>query len=218
MRLKTKKIIAKEFIILIIAIAIGLLSFVGTYIYNYLTINKENNLQKTIENKSLLADSLHKSYSSKDEKQKWFYNALNDKIDISGSEYNTYDKLWKLFQNILAKDSIKIRYDKIWTSKQREIFASTGFETSEKLESFLKNNRFTQTDLDDNQKSLQIFSEVKSLKTKKDQVKNSVLNSNAQIKFSFRVLMIALIVLFGFRYIFYAIKWSVSTLKQKGDA
>jgi hypothetical protein len=63
MNLQTKKVIAREFVTLTILLSIGLISFLGTFIYNSILNNKINGISTFITEKAITADSLRKNYN-----------------------------------------------------------------------------------------------------------------------------------------------------------
>ena len=72
MKLSTKKIIAQEFLTLIIVLTLGLISFLFTYPYNLYKRHQVENISTEISKKKL-ADSLSISYKSKLGKQNWYF-------------------------------------------------------------------------------------------------------------------------------------------------
>jgi len=65
MDLKTKKIISKEILILLLSITISLLCFLGTYGYNYYKVSQSKINENIILLKSKQIDTLSHSYTSK---------------------------------------------------------------------------------------------------------------------------------------------------------
>jgi len=215
MRLETKKIIAREFIMLIATLALAIVAFLGTYIYNFYQHNQVDKLDKRISDKTVIADSLTKPYNSKLNNQKWFYDKNNEKVDLSDAEYNSPYKLWKRLYDLSVKDSIKAKFDKVWTVEIKDLLRELNLETPEKLKTFIDNSRITQTDSSNFSKASIIYSELSSIKSVKRNHQDKVLDINKQLRFGMWTFIIGLICLFGIRYLYYAIKWSLKTLKQK---
>lgn len=61
MKLKHKKILAREFLALSIVFAIGITTFLTTFLYNFYKIKKENEITSEIVTKTHLLDSLNSS-------------------------------------------------------------------------------------------------------------------------------------------------------------
>ncbi len=215
MRLETKKIIAREFIMLVATVALAIVAFLGTYIYNFYQHNQVDKLNKRILDRTVIADSLAKSYNSKLANQKWFYDKNNEKVDLSDAEYNSPYKLWKRLYDLSVKDSIKAKFENVWTVEIKNLLRELNLESPEKLKTFIDNSRITQTDSSDFSKANIIYSELISIKSTKENQIDKVLDINKQLRFGLWTLIIGLICLFGIRYLYHAIKWSLKTLKQK---
>ena len=71
MNKKTKKIIAREFLILFALIVSGLLTFVCIFPYNLYQQKRINEIENIISERKAIADSLNKSVSEKLKNQKW---------------------------------------------------------------------------------------------------------------------------------------------------
>jgi hypothetical protein len=65
MNIKTKKIIAREFLIVTLVLTIGLISFLSTYGYNAYKQKQAEDSATEIAEKTKLADSLSISYKAK---------------------------------------------------------------------------------------------------------------------------------------------------------
>ena len=214
MKLETKKIIAREFIMLVITFVIAAFAFFGTYVYNFYQHHQADKLNKSILVKTTIADSLAKSYNSKLNNQKWFYDKNSEKVDLSDAEYNSPYKLWKRLYDLSVKDSIKIKFDKVWTTEIKDLLKGINLESPEKLKTFIDNSRITQTDSSDFSKANIIYSEINSVKKERINYQENVLEINKQFRFGLWTFIIFAILLFGVRYLFYGIKWSLRTLKQ----
>lgn len=218
MRLHTKKIIAREFLILTMAIFIGLFCFLGTYLYNYLKRNKIDTLNENISQKLMASDSLRKSYDQKISKQQWFFDKYFDKVNRQDEEFNSRDKLWKRLDFLALKDSIKYKWQNVWTKDLVGFVKENGFSNGDDFNSFIVSNRITNDDVQGFNQSLQIKTEIKNLTSEKENTtKRLFLSFEQQLKFGVTSFVVALIILFGLRYIFYAIRWSIKTLKQANE-
>src|SRR5438309_8152716 len=110
MRLETKKIIAREFLLLLAAIAIGAMFLLATIFYNTYYIHKVQKLDRVIADSTQIADSLSKQYDQKNKNQNWLFSKESDEYDVSNAEYNTKDKLWQRLSYLASVDSIKCRW------------------------------------------------------------------------------------------------------------
>lgn len=214
MKLETKKVLAREFMILIAVMVIGLSSFLGTYLYNFYQHKKSKNISKEIYSAKLFADSLSKPFNSKIKQHIWFYNQNNEKVNLSKAIYNNPRLLWQRLDEIALKDSIIIRYHQNWTPELKAIFTKIGFKTPEKLLDFINKNRITNTDSLMNVKANDIRKKITILKTEKHIQNSKILSFTSQVEFGWFTFCISLLVFFALRYIYYAIRWSIKILKQ----
>lgn len=215
MKLKTKKIIAREFILLIATIALSIVAFLGTYIYNFYQHDQIDKLEEKILSETIIADSLAKSYNLKLNNQKRFYDKNNEKVDLSEAEYNSPFKLWKRLYDLSVKDSIKAKFEKVWTVEIKDLLRELNLESPEKLKAFIDNNRITQIDSNNFSKATNIYSELSSIKSVKIKHQEKILEIKKQFRFGTWTFMIGLICFFGIRYLYYGIKWSIKILEQK---
>ncbi|MFM2225671.1 MAG: hypothetical protein RJA07_1873 [Bacteroidota bacterium] len=207
MQLQTKKIIAREFLLLILSMAIALVVFGGTYLYNFIQEKRVQKIEVQISAKKLLVDSLGSGIILEKRNQRnWFYNA-NRKYygDL------TIDSFWNLMQ--LRRDSFVIRYHKIYTPELKSFLTSLGFETPEKLRDFVVSNLFNEKDFAIIRKQQIIEKEIKKLE--KEKIEITEISQQEAKQISNWTFVISIIVLFLLRYLFYGIRWSLKTLKQE---
>lgn len=152
MKLQTKKIIAREFLILLIVIGLGVIGFFCTYPYILFKKNHDKNLMAVIEKKKKVADSLNKL----------IINHHDPFAEYGGKEIAP--------QGNIYSDMIQVN---------------------------------------------KIQDQVNKLVQSENQYDKQILDSDSQIHFGFIVIIIFLILLFGFRYLYYAIRWSIKTLSTK---
>ena len=125
MKLKVKKIIAREFLILIVVAAISFITFISVYSYNHYYQNKIDNLISKISAKRILQDSLGNLAKAKTEKQLWFANQYYKNYDfdtptrkldfytesglpIFGESQNV--KMFEMLIEVNKKDSLLIMF------------------------------------------------------------------------------------------------------------
>lgn len=217
MKLTTKKIIAREFLIIILVLTIGLISFLCTYPYNAYKRNQVEKKSIEISEKSKKVDTLSLSFKNKIDQQNWFFDKYSNHWDISGDKINTSDKLWKRLDFLALNDSIKYKWQNVWDKELLAFNKEIGFTNPDEFKSFIDKNRITKIDSLNFDSSLAINSEIALLTKNKKDYESEILSYNEQIKFGLKVLIICFIILFGFRYLFYSLKWSLKTLKQKSE-
>lgn len=217
MKLKTKKIIAREFLVFLLCIAIAIIAFLSIYPYNYLKQNHINNLTKEIAAKRTLADSLSKSYAKKYDNQIWFTNKIRSKFNVSKSaEYGNL-KLWNTLYDIAKSDSIKFKWGKVWSKELVIFIKELGFETPDKFQSFILKNITNSKDIKENRVAYKINAEAEALQIKSHEISQKILSLENQLRTAGLFFTIAVAIFFFLRYIFYGVRWSVSTLNRKNE-
>ena len=217
MKLTTKKLIAREFLIMILVLTIGLISFLCTYPYNAYKRNQVENKSIEISEKSKKVDTLSLSFKNKIDQQNWFFEKYSNHWDISGDKINTSEKLWQRLDFLALNDSIKYKWQNVWDKELLAFNKEIGFTNPDEFKSFIDKNRITKIDSSNYDSSLAINSEIALLTKNKKDYESEILSYNEQTEFGLKALIICFIILFGFRYLFYSLKWSLKTLKQKSE-
>lgn len=213
MKLKTKKIIAREFILLNIALALGFISFLCIYPYNYYRSSQADNLDMTIKEKNKIKDSLSYQYKCKSQKKDWFFEKFTEKF---GSDLYKNEELWNRILYLAEKDSIKYKWN-IWAKELVDFNKELGFDTPQKFKEFIDANRLTKKDSTNYTESLKINQDIGTLKERKKEIEIIKLSFKEQVRFGVTSTIVLLIILFAVRYLFYAVRWSIKVLKQKNE-
>jgi hypothetical protein len=216
MNLTTKKIIAREFLTLTLVLTIGLISFLCTYPYNTYKRYQVENKSTEISEKSKMIDTLSQSFKNKINQRKWLFDKYTKQWD-SGDEFNTPDKLWKRLDFLALNDSIKFNWKNVWDKDLIAFNKEIGFSNPDDFQSFIDKNRITKLDSLNFDSSLSINSKIALLTQNKKDYESKILSYNLQTEFGLKALIICFIILFGFRYLFYSLKWSLKILKQKSE-
>ncbi|MCB0742018.1 MAG: hypothetical protein KDB92_13460, partial [Chitinophagaceae bacterium] len=214
MKLRTKKLIAREFLLLTITLAVGLICFIGTYPYNNYIKRQSGNLNEEIADKTKIKDSLSYQHRTKLQKKNWFFEKFTAKF---GSDVYKNDELWSRLSYLAEKDSIKHKWNK-WDKELIEFNKELEFDTPEKFKEFFDKNKITINDSTNYMKSQILSKDIEELKTKRKEAERKHLSFKQQINFGVTSAIILGILLFAVRYLFYAIKWSIKILKQKSEA
>lgn len=223
-----KKIIAREFLFLVLILFIGLGSYLGIFPYNNYTSKKCDGYSKIIRDKSLLADDLESKYNSKIKNQLWLqnvvykteetfitsrkgtYSVITDVPLFSESEYKEVEQL------AIDDRGIEYAWDNVWTKEKVEHLRSMTF-TPESFKSFILRNKISHNDSLNHAKYTLIRNEIETLQFDLNRTYESHFSSNEHYDFVFKTLLFGLVLFFGVRYLFYAIVWSINTLKQSGE-
>lgn len=227
MKLQTKKIIAREFLVLAIAIGVAVISYLVIYSYNYLEQNTTDKLSQKIVLNNTISNKLSSPYTEKFNKQLWFANKYykqfqNDKakttqfynkngIPIIGKDWNfrVFDRLMYLSH----KDSLIT----MWNGKNfyEEFGKYFNINTAEDFKIFVDENLISQDDINKKEQSEIIYNKTRPLQIKRDILKSKINSSIEQFNIVSYIFLAFLIIAFILRYIFYGIKWSIKTLKVK---
>lgn len=214
MNINTKKLLAREFLILILCLSIGILYFLAVYPYNYFRQSQINSLTKEISEKKSLSYSLSKSIRQKTEKQYWYTYKYKSKFDIEEDAAKLRNEMWNYLEKLSKSDSLKIKWQNSLNKDLVAFDIELGFDTPEKFQSFIVDNIISQDDIEKNQKSIKVDSEINMLYKKIEDNSKKIIDVTNQLKGSYCAFFISAIIFFLLRYIFYGINWSIKTLKQ----
>lgn len=214
MNKKIRKIIAREFLLLLVLIVLGSLIVLSVFPYNAYQRNQVVNLNSEIGLKEKQTNSLHKTVNEKIKNQEWFFVKVSSEFDIANSEYSELKTLWPLLQRIAENDSTAYRWNNKWENSLIEFHKSIGFKNPEELESFIEQNSVYSKDSIDLKKSNEIRIEIKGLNTRKSDLKRKIFTESDKENMAIGIGIILFGILFLSRYLFYAIKWSIKTLKE----
>ena len=216
MNLKTKKILAREFLILISAVILTFLFFCSIYIYNYSTHYQLNRLDSAIFLNSSRADSLKKTYDIKLNNQESYFNSVTSEFDLTKSGYNTCDKLWERLAFLAKTDSIKNRWDE-QNGNFRTFHIKLGYNNPLSFKKFIESNILTNQEISNYNKRIDINKILIQLNQQRNNKETEIISRQNQLNYSFKVLIILLVILFGIRYLVYIIIKSVKILKQQSE-
>ena len=215
MNKRVKKIIAREFLILLVLIVLTSLVFVCVYPYNSYQKNKIEKIDSSINEKEKLTENLHKSVNEKIKEQEWFYEKVSSEFDITNSEYSELKTLWPILQRIAENDSTEYRWNNKWEKSLIDFHKSIGFKNGKELEAFIEKNSISSNDSIQLKKSEKIRAEIGKLKEQRTELKYKTLNDNDKLDLVGGIGLALFGILFILRYLIYAVKWSLRTLKEK---
>lgn len=228
-----KKIIAREFLLLILVLFIGLVSYLGVIPYNDYTLKKYNKYYKEIEDKTWLANHLEKQYHLKIRNQSWLKDIVykTEEISISprrgGSWLGGYSSVTSellLFteneyieaEKLALSDSIKFAWNNTWAKEKVNYLVSLTF-TPESLKSFILRNRINNNDSLKLSQAKSLRNEIDGLQLELKRADDRYFYSHEHYSFVIDSLLFGFAIFFGCRYLFYTIMWSIKTLKQSGE-
>jgi len=208
MNLKTKKILAREFLAFSICILITLLTLGTTYIIDKLRYNDVN---KQIAEKLIKSKELTQTYIKKENNQKKFTRFYTDKFKLPKNIYSN-QQVWKRLSSIAVNDSVEYKWRKVWNKELMSFNKELGYKTPNDFKNFILINMFTPNDSINYKKNKLINEEIDELKYK---LNNHILiKKEERVHIVFLAICITFTLLFLIRYFYYGIKWSLKTLKQ----
>jgi cell division protein FtsB len=239
MKLKTKKLIAKEFLFLFLVVILGVISFLCVYPYNLYRINQ-------IKETDNILKKVQKSFDSLNVK----LDSVNARIDILNAVSDTTQdglpilkkkNMWTppATDPIVVDDNalpppppkrdplgILIPHDqKLTNTNSIQHLDEYGIPIRIKkkpVDAQIKGKRKDPLGLEAQFKfKLDLTKQIEKIKrnletfnASKKQVEAEMFSFEEQSKFGFLSFVFFLFIFFGGRYLFYAIKWSLDTLKQ----
>jgi|GEM_PF-1943578 len=214
MTYQTKRIIAREILLLACSGLLAVIIFLLVYPYNWFYQSKISSVEKNIQNESKIADSLGYSYLSKQKKQNWFFDENAKEGDVS-KELNTSNKLWILMEDLLKSDSIEYRYSNVWNKTILIFLNRIGFNSGKMFKDFIQQNSITEKDIENKKKAVIIENEIAVLDSKKNNYENKILSFDEQRVFSLKVFILILIILYPIRLFYLVVLWAIKILKQR---
>lgn len=190
MKIKYKKIIAREILICALVLAIGVATFLSTVLYNKI---KENKLEKIIPELNTKNDLLDSLYDT---------NSLDEKVLIL---------LWDLH----AKNSGIKDFNVFKANMASEFTRESYFDDANKDLGFKDYNDFNHTIHSNSKLITSIENEISLLEQKKGNIKDSILDEKDMFNLTFFVTIIAAILLIFMRYVYYLFSWCISTIRSQ---
>jgi hypothetical protein len=219
MKLSTKKIIAKEFLIFFGILILSVLLGLCIYPYNAYRHSQIESIRNEISYKTNQSDSLSIKYNTKLKTQENFSKLListwsDPEADSLHSDINRL--LWKEWGEDYRSDSIPYYYEKKWGPKIVNFLRSKGFADGKEFEKFVGSNLLNKKDSTNYQQSKQLEEIISELEIRISDLRQEINDSYQQIWVIILELIILLtIIAYPIRFFILLIKWSVKTLKQK---
>lgn len=213
MELRTKKIIAREFLVTLTCLLVSFLFFIGTIIYNYRLESQRTDILNEIEIKTQLTDSLTRPYKEKLDNQEWFYTEAKNK-EAQG-DYENSQQLWTRLTSLSKADSVIYKWDNVWSKELKEVLREIGFKDGKAFNSFIGKNILSDEESKSFDRIRTLKEEINTLNEKSKNLDYKQFDKDNQIESSLAILLIIGIIGFPIRYFIYAIRWSYRVLKQK---
>lgn len=211
MKLKTKKRIAKEIIILLSGFLLSLIIFLLVYPYNWIYESKAKKIQVSIISKKSQADSLDFAYISKLKERNWFFTEESKIFDSD----STVDILWAGLEKIIDNDSLEYKYKNTWNEDQLIFLNKLGFTNATNFKNFISNNRLTETEKVNYKKANIIRKEMVKLIDNKENFEQKLLTFEEQTNIGLKAFILIIIISYPLRFLYLLVIWSFKILRQK---
>jgi hypothetical protein len=213
MHIRSKKILAREFLIFITCLAIGLLTYLGLNVFNHFQQKKVSHLEIQTHLKRLEGDSLAKIYENKRRVQSDFTDKYIKHFNLSRNIF-TNERVWLPLYRTAKSDSVQYKWENQWKDKAVPFLQKAGFSTPQEFRDFILKNMAMAKDIEQYRLSGVAYAQRDSLQNILDNKRMKIVGPSRQWRTALMALGIAFIVLFVVRYTHYAIRWSIKTLKQ----
>jgi len=211
MNLSTKKIIAREFLILAVVLLLSLFAGICIYPYNFYKQNQINAKNDKIHALRKKSDSLSLVYNEKKRVQKIFFNSAS--LIFGWSE--SYQDLWKLLGEKYHNGSIPVMYNRVPSSDFVKFLKSEGYDNSEAFEKFLSENLLTKSDSLNYLESEKTDQIIFGVIIESNHIKEKMIDSDEHMKFFAQVLAILFSIAYPIRFFALGVKWSLGIINQK---
>lgn len=214
MKLNRKKIIAKEFLIIVACALVFGLAFISTIPYNYVIESRIDSLETNSQSLSDSIRNIQMNFLPKIDKQKELFDI--SETNRWHTKQWTYQELWSRLQQLNESDSLEFKWNNEWDSEfKTELNDKLGFKEVSDFKNYIVNNSLTSTEFEQNVRGENIIEERKSIERRIETERYKLMGDDDRFEFSFICLLIIGLIAFPLRYLFYAVKWSIKTLKQK---
>ena len=211
MKAKYKKIVGREFLILVGLAAVFGLTFLGLFIYNQINRSRSNEAyqQKMHVQEQLDSISNLPSYSKRAVNQWWLYSKFMEKYNMSEV---SIDSLWSIYESLDKQTSIVFHWNQKnnQTSALKPFLQSIGFSSGEEFAKYISDNSIP-TELVKEKTTLEKL--ISRHESDMSNLSKSKISSTHMVEIPLIVVLILAAILYFLRPLFYAIKWSVKAVK-----
>jgi hypothetical protein len=213
MNVRWKKIVARECLVFFSLVGIVLLTYIVILVFNHFKSNEVSRLEVETHLKRVAADSVVQNVWQKNETQNEFTKSYVRYFKLSKEEF-TNSKVWNQFYKVARADSMAYKWENEYKDWAVPFLKKQGFNSPDEFQSFILKNILNTKDINDNRLAIKLYAERDSLQSKLDTARKKIVTTNGLTRTIWITVAISFFVLFVIRYIYYAIKWSIKTLKQ----
>lgn len=222
MRLRTKKLLAREFLLLLSVLVVSFFAFLGSYGYNAYLKKQNSFLQDSIASYEMLSDSLPRIFYSKLQKQHQLYQTLN--AFVLPTLIDGYLFFPAISQNRVTFFKTYFRFakegkiDSVWktyrSNKEKSALRKMGIGSPQKLESYILSNIHTSDDIRNRDLATKYENKVASMSEKATAILKKQLDYKQQIRVGMNAMIILFLITFVGRYLVYGVIQSIKILKE----
>lgn len=213
MRLKTKKIIARELLIIISSLVLVFVFNIGIFLYNRIIESDLKTISQEIVTKENQIKTLILPIKEKTDKQNELYQEIKKK-GLQG-KHNSSIQFWDRLSQLYKVDSIIYRWNNRWSPELKTTLKEIGFKDGIEFNDFVSHHYFTDKDENIKNQALEIQGNIDLLTIDLLNSSEKIIKPYRQSELSNGILLMLSILLFPFRFLIYTIIWSVRTLKEK---
>jgi len=213
MNQRFKRIIAREYLILLIVLITGFLAYIVPAIHNLLINSKLNHTHLELQILTTEVDSLLADQNEKIERQDSFFVDFSSRFDVG--HFPTRDEFWKRSEYLVLVDSIKILWEKFWSKSIINSMTEMGFNSHSDLTTFIQENTLTKEDQLNSAKANENKIIIDNLYHQKEELISRKINKSSQRNIFKVAITSAFLLLFVLRYIIKALLFSVKTLREQ---
>jgi hypothetical protein len=215
MKISIKKILAREFLFLTLLGVLGFCFFLLMFAYNIVKHRQVERYKRDVQQKTLIIDSISKPYRTKIFNQEWYFEKLNGQFDLGHLKKS--ETFWSHSALQAKNGSILLLWNGKWKKEKSilDFFYGIGFLTADSLQSFIVNNTLNKTDFSNKLKAGKLKKDVLEIDRRQKKVEAKILTCDQRISFFKNFLIVLGLILFGLRYTYYGITWSITTLKNE---
>jgi hypothetical protein len=211
MNLVLKKVIAREFLLLVMCFVATIATHGGLYFYHYLLSEKASGISQEANDLSRDIENLSAPFKRKTANQWWLYNKS---CEVSGKTPQPYGHIqfFNHFVKTIQQDSLDYKWNNAFSTQAINTLHNAGFDSPESFRHFILENLCTPAEVADRQKARELEAIRESKNHEYEELRERVWYDEKILYVSSRLFVVLLIFFFGLRYLVYATQWSISVL------
>jgi hypothetical protein len=207
---KTKKTIAREFLLLLGQIFIVGVVVVGLILYNAYYNSKCRSIKEQIKLNNERAMQLRSPFRNKISNQVRFFSEV-----LSDENKESQTKAWKRLEYLAEADSIKYRWYNSWDFNTIYNIQSFGLNTHVQFQRFIKQNKITVEDINNDNRAEKLYSDNKVLNLQLNKYKSMLMSGTAIQDWGINVILFLTFFVYVVRFVVIGVKWSIITLRKQ---